>query len=237
MDNFDALPLFFEGNSRIIRLLADGKLICKLKPTIFSIKEQGYVEVVGIDVIRTLLNAILCDVLHKEGIKTSTVATYDGFIIMDRYEVASVEVVIKSAHVGSAKHRYIGMEGAQTRFKERFFRRHAPYVRFDWRNPLPYDDECMPVALADYFIDTVQATKTVFRAFEILQSYYRKHALDLLDICFFMNREGTVICAEVSTDNCRLDYIGADADILNVFKHGDKKEYAAMVLNLLRGAS
>jgi len=233
MKDFASLSLFFEGNSRIIKQLSDGRLICRLKPTIFSWEDGGYIYVPGIDAIRLKLNAILCDVLHKNGVKTSTIDTLEEYIIMEKYEIPPIEVVVKGSFIGSPKHIYKSIEKSQTRFKSFIPHKHNPYVRFDWRNPLPLDDQCMPEELANYFIDVEEAKKTALSSFHILQSYYLNYDLDLLDICFFMNTKGNVICAEVSTDNCRLAYVGENIDVHRVMNGKDKKEKAATILNLL----
>lgn len=236
-DTFDQLPLFFEGNSRILKQTAVPEiLICKLKPTVFSLKENGSMLVPGIDTVRTKLNAMLCNLLHQQGIKTSTIRTEGAYIFMEKHEVAPIEVVVKSALIGSPKHIYKGIMQATTRSDAIMPIRHQPYVRFDWRNSLPFEDSCMPKGLADFFIDTSQAEITALKAFDILQNHFQTHDLDLLDICFFMNKEGNVICAEISTDNCRLNYTGNDASIKTIFESKDKSrvlDYAQAVLALL----
>src|SRR5258708_37723462 len=96
--NFDQLPLFFEGNSRILRHSGHPNLlICKLKPTVFSLQENGPVNVPGIDIVRTKLNDLLCNVLHKHGIKTSTITTKEEFIFIEKHDVHPIEVVVTCA--------------------------------------------------------------------------------------------------------------------------------------------
>jgi phosphoribosylaminoimidazole-succinocarboxamide synthase len=237
--NFDELPLFFEGCSRILKCSADPKrLICKLKPTLFSLQKNGPIIVPGIDAIRTKLNAFLCTVLQRHGIHTSTIETDGEFIIMEKHDVAPIEVVVKGALVGSPKHIYKGIDKTPTRFGAYLEGKHAPYVRFDWRNPLPLEDECMPYGLADWFIDTRQASQTVLQAFQILQDFLAPRDLALLDICFFMNREGSVICGEVSTDNSRFTYVGSDPHLQKILSSRAKDkalEYAQTILDLLEG--
>ena len=235
--DFDALPLYFEGNSRILKDAGHSNLlICKLKATVFSLQENGPVHVPGIDRMRTQLNDLLCRVLHQGGIKTSTLATKNGLIFIEKHDVPPIEVVVKTAMVGSPKHLYKGIEHTPTRLNDDLTSDHPPYVRFDWRNPLPWEDQCMPEGLAKYFIDTAQATNTALKAFNILQNLFQKHDLHLIDICFFMNAAGDVICAEVSTDNCRLAYRGSDPHIAKVLASKDKNrslERAECILKLL----
>lgn len=238
VSDFDKLPLFFEGDSRILKSLPDpNKLIGKLKPTVFSIEMNGPVVVPGIDLVRTNLNALLCDLLHENGIKTSTLATENGLIIMEKHIVPPIEVVVKGALVGSPKHIYQGIDKTPTRFNNILLGMHEPYVRFDWRNPLPLEDMCMPSGLADYFIDTKQAESTALKAFGILRNFLRTRELELIDICFFMNEEGNVICAEVSTDNSRMKYIGKDPELLHLISSKDKGaalERAQAIYNILK---
>jgi phosphoribosylaminoimidazole-succinocarboxamide synthase len=235
--NFEQLPTYFEGNSRILKNSSNPDiLICKLKPTVFSLQENGPVLIPGIDSIRTQLNAILCNVLHQHGIKTSTLATNGEFIFMQKLEVPPIEVVVKAAMIGSPKHIYKNINETVTRFHAKLAGKHSPYVRFDWRNPLPHEDQCMPTGLADQFIDTKQASETALKAFEVLQNHFQKFDLELLDICFFMNSAGNTICAEVSTDNSRLVYVGSDPNFKELFSSKDKStalKRAKTILQLL----
>lgn len=232
--NFENLPTFFEGNSRILKEDPNTQLlICKLKPTVFSLQKNGPVVVLGIDTLRTELNSLLCNHLHRHGVKTSTKETRNGLIFMDRCDVPPIEVIVKGALVGSPKHIYKNIEKTPTREKTTLNGKHPPYVRFDWRNPLPLEDLCMPQDLADYYIDTKQAAETALNAFKILNSLFKKHEFELIDICFFMNSEGNVICAEVSTDNCRLAYTGSDKTIEKVFVSNEKNDRLAQAKILL----
>lgn len=235
---FETLPLFFEGDSRILKLVPDSdQLICKLKPTIFSIEKNGPVTAPGIDLVRTELNALLCNVLHQHGVRTSTLATENGFIWMEKHSVPPIEVVVKGALVGSPKHIYRGIDKTPTRLGNMLKGKHTPYVRFDWRNPLPLEDTCLPISLADYFIDTAQASATVLKAFEILGDFLQSRELELVDICFFMNADGNVICAEVSTDNSRINYLGNDPVLASLISSKNKDlsvKRAEAIIRLLK---
>lgn len=224
---FESLPLFFEGDSRVLKALDDPDyLIGKLKPTIFSIKASGPVPLPGIDGIRTKLNDMFCKALHEHGVKTSTVKTTGDLILMKKEKVPPIEIVVKSAFVGSPKHIYKGLSDHAGRNRERLRvgARHKPYVRFDWRNPLPDEDWCMPPGLADHFIDTRIAEQTALKAYEILRDLLRQHEFDLLDICFFMNEAGDTICAEVSTDNTQIIYTGEDPELTSLFSSREKEK-------------
>src|SRR5665213_181085 len=105
--NFAQLPLYFEGNSRILKQTeVPDILISKLKATIFSLEANGPIDLPGIDVPRTKLNAIFCEHLHRNGIATSTLFTKDEWILHRKETVPPIEVVVKGALIGSPKHIY-----------------------------------------------------------------------------------------------------------------------------------
>lgn len=237
---YNSLEIFFEGDSRILKQIpGKEQLLCKLKPTVFSLEDQGPVEAEGIDLVRTELNALFCEELHRNGIKTSTIKTENGLILMKKERVPPIEVIVKGHLVGSPKYIYEGITKTPTRNGSYLNagEKHAAYVRFDWRNPLPKEDTCMPEELANYFIHVKNAKNTALQAYEILRCYCLRHDLELQDICFFMNEEGDTICAEVSTDNVRLVYQGSDqkkAELLNSREKGKATDRAKIVLELLQ---
>jgi phosphoribosylaminoimidazole-succinocarboxamide synthase len=118
-------------------------------------------------------------------------------------------VVVKSRHVGTPKHIYKGLETMPTRNGQRILNgsEHTPYVRFDWRNPLPQRDECMPLDLADYFIDTQEAKTTALAAFGKLRDYMVERGLHLIDICLFITADGREIFSEISPDCMRFEFL------------------------------
>lgn len=237
---WDLLATHFEGNSRILKRIDNTTLLCKLKPTIFSLQDKGVIELPGIELVRTKINAILSRYLHKHGIKTSTIATYPPFIVMKNEKVPPLEIVVKGAMVGSPKHIYHHITQTPTRNKKLIAdgEMHEPYVRFDWRNPLPQEDMTIPLGLANYFIDTKKASQTALRAYKLLRNFFNCHSLELLDICFFMNEEGDSIVAEISTDNMRFSYIGLDNELRELLNSRGKDtalKRAEKVLELLEG--
>lgn len=238
---FDELPLFFEGHSRILRKTdMPDFLISTLKPTIFSLEANGPIELPGIDVPRTKLNALFSEHLHRLGIRTSTICTKDRWILHSKENVPPIEIVVKGALIGSPKHIYKQIDKHSTRFGKNLEigGQHVPYVRFDWRNPLPHADQCMPEGLADHFIDIKEASATAIKAFQALKQILNPASLDLLDICFFMNAEGNVLCAEISTDNTNIVYTGQDSHLKTLFASKDKTQAirkAESIIKLLGG--
>lgn len=237
--NFDSLNTFFEGDSRVLKEVDESHLLCRLKPTVFSFVDQGPVTSIGIDKVRTELNALFCKELEVAGIKTSTLKTENDLIWMSKEKVPPIEVIVKGALVGSPKHQYVGLDKTITRDGGKLLagEHHTPYVRFDWRNPLPKEDACMPEELANRFIDVEKAKETALSAFARLRAFCLRHDLDLLDICFFMNEAGDTICAEISTDNTRIEYIGKDQAIAAVVNSRGKElatNRAKRALSLLK---
>ena len=226
LDSFESLPLFFEGDSRVLKEIPGHSdlLISKLKPTIFSFVHGGPIELENIDSVRTELNAIFSETLHANGVQTSTLSTLKGFSLLSKQEVPPIEVVVKGAFIGSPKHIYKNMTSFATRSGKPLVVKgvHNPYVRFDWRNLLPDEDRCMPEGLADMFINTETAKKTALKAFGVLRESLQNVDFDLLDICFFMNTKGDVICAEVSNDDTTIVYTGNDQNLIELFSNRDK---------------
>ncbi len=223
-DNFDVLHT---GDSREIRALPerDDLVISRLKPTIYSFEAKGAIEAPGTEKVRAAVNQLLCDHLHKNGIKTSTLATKGEYVLLRKEKVPNIEVVIKAALIGSPKHLYKDIDKHPTRNGEplKAGEEHDPYERFDWRIRPPGEDTAMPPGLANKFIITENAKDTSLRAFDILRNLFRKHDLELRDGCFFMNEFGDTICAEVSPDNLGIVYTGENETYKAIFENKNKE--------------
>lgn len=213
---WDTLPLVHDGNSRQIRAVPGRAdlVVARLKDAVHSHVQRGPVAAPGVGSLRAEINAVLSRALHLQGVRTSTLATRGNLVAMSRQTVADrIEVVVKSALIGSARHRYENITMQATRFGPPLGASflHEPYVRFDWRTGTPGSDELIPRELADYFIDTQAAQATALKAFRALKDFLRACDLDVLDACFFMNVGGDVLCGEVSPDNmASIGYVGAD---------------------------
>lgn len=213
-DGFDSLPLLVEGESKIVRLLPDGKVAIRLKPTLFSYKANRADSIAGTEVLRLRISEILWRSLSAQGIDTSIVYVGADYYVSERVAAPPIEVIVKAAQVGTPKHIYKGMEAFPTRDGGRILENqpHEPYVRFDWRNPLPERDECLPLALADRFIDCAVAAETALAAFAALRTRLGRCGIDILDICFFITADGRKIFGEVSPDCMRAKRTGVDLD-------------------------
>lgn len=125
-----------------------------------------------------------------------------------------IEVIGKVRHTGTSKHRYYRMSSYLTRQGNQIQPDQLyseTVIRFDWRNPMRHPttnerlaDEVLCDQMADWFIDVSAARQTANRAFEVLQRYFAACALDLWDICFFIDESGTKLFGEVSPDCMRI---------------------------------
>jgi phosphoribosylaminoimidazole-succinocarboxamide synthase len=213
-ERFDSLPLIVEGESKIIRRIAAGLAMVQLKPTLFSHSANRAAIVEGTERLRLRISAVLWKHLSDHGIPVSVLDVGEDYYVTEEVDAPPIEIIVKAAHVGTPKHLYKGMENFPTRDGGFIAAdvRHAPYVRFDWRNALPHKDECMPLWLADQFIDTRSAEKTALAAFGLLRTFLGDRDIELLDICFFITRDGKTLFGEVSPDCMRAKYRADDLD-------------------------
>lgn len=211
---FDDLPIVHAGESKVVRAIDEFTGIVKLRPTLFSYTANRASEVEGTQNLRLIASKILWNVVADSGIKTAIRHVGEDYYVCDLVRSPPIEVIVKAAFVGTPKHIYNGMENHPTRHSTSFqaFKEHPPYVRFDWRNPLPGKDECLPESLADYFIDTKKAKKTALNAFMALQKFLADREIQLLDICFFIDESGEVVFGEISPDCMRAKLRGQDLD-------------------------
>lgn len=211
---FDTLPLVVEGQSKIIRTIDSDTVIVRLKPTLFSHTANRAAIVDGTDSLRLRISQHLWSILARADVRTTILYVGSDYYVSRRVTPPPIEVIVKAALVGTPKHIYKNLSATNTRFSGRINpdHRHAPYVRFDWRNPLPHRDECMPLWLADQFIDTAAAEATALKAFSTLVNFLSGCEIELLDICFFITASGEEIFGEVSPDCMRVKHSDRDLD-------------------------
>lgn len=228
----DRLEIIHEGNSKIVRKLSDNLVLITLKPTIYSYTYNRSGVVPGTEIERLKASKKLWDVLTNSGISTTIKIVSERYFISDFVKNVPIEVIVKLAHVGTPKHIYKGMETKLSRFGTYITpnHKHEPYVRFDWRNDLPHKDECLPLWLADQFIDTKKATNTALASVSALTDFFRIKQLELLDICFFITEDGEKIYGEVSPDCMRVKFEDKDFD-KDLWRKGAKE---SIVLNQWR---
>jgi phosphoribosylaminoimidazole-succinocarboxamide synthase len=242
MTDFDNLPLVKEGESKIVRYLGGGEVAIKLKPTVYSYTHNRSGVIPGSDTIRYECSRILTGVLFQHGVCHSYQQHRDGLIVSrlvyepqtfvppditdaDLYSLphfCPIEVVVKTRHVGTPKHRYFGMGDTPTMYNT-YIKSDEAYphwiTRFDWRNPNigangeRLCDEVLPEDLASQYILTTPARETATRAFSALSGFLRGRGLRLDDICFFISTQGDVVFSEITPDCMRV--VSADEGSLD----------------------
>lgn len=245
-EEFDHLPFITEGNSKIVRYIGQGICAIKLKPTIYSYTHNRTGVVAGTDMIRLRAASVFANVLRSAYIDHVYMSVHgcvmrsvlasemldDQFIFrptdisdhefleLPRYP--PIEVIVKAAHSGTPKHRYVGIERHRTVDGRKVLpdgeytrpaiihRSHGEYpyryVRFDWRNPNHDEagnrlcDEVMPDDLASLYINTHVAKKTALEAFEAINNFLEPRGIKMVDVCFIISQDGRTILSEVSPD-------------------------------------
>lgn len=244
--DFDNLPLLVRGDSKEIRLLTPRIALAKLLPTVYSYTYNRYGLAPGTDEARTHFSAELFRKMadepgpfHLGSAYLGIVKTANGLLLAEQVvDVCNLEVRVKRFHIGSPLHRYLYADSHPTRKDglplHRWSRFEEPVVCFDWRNPLQDEegtrlaDEPLPDDYAALWIDDIAAAKRLARsAFSWIERKFAQAGLQLVDICFFIDRTGTVLYGEISPDCMRVrDSPSADAEAFDkdVWRSGGTPE-------------
>lgn len=232
---FEKLPLLVRGDSKEIRLLTPRIALARLLPTVYSFTFNRYGVVPGTDEVRARFSA---EVFRSMALEPTSVHLASAFLGMietpmgpllaeEVVPTCNLEVRVKRFHIGSPLHRYRYVDRHSRAFGvpplERWERFAKPIVCFDWRHPLHDEegqrlaDEPLPDDYAGLWIDDVAKAKTLARrAFEWIERRFAKVGLQLVDICFFIDRTASVIYGEISPDCMRVRSRGAaDAEALD----------------------
>lgn len=173
-DEFNALPLVIAGESKEVRYAGRGLCAVKYRPTVYSYTANRCAVIPGSEVPRLRAMKALLPALRAAGIVHAYEDVSDHYALsrlvmphdaefaryglprfvppdLSRRQVEAlpqappIETIVKFFHGGTSAHRYLGMEGTETRSNHPLFRswrvrKGEPYprpvVRFDWRNPL-----------------------------------------------------------------------------------------------------
>lgn len=236
---FDALPLVAEGESKIVRDAGSGLVAIRFRPTVYSFTHHRSGEVPGTDALRLRTTRVLVRELRAHGIDHAFLDVGARYVISRRVAPPPVEVIVKRRHVGTPRHRYRGMEqhpiraghpaAGQTIGPESPYP--APWVRFDWRNPLRdpetgarMQDEVLPEPLAALFIDVDAARATALAAFDVLSGFLAARGVELVDICFFLTDDGTTVFGELGPDCARMRSRDEGSLDKDVFRLGGSSE-------------
>lgn len=218
---YSSLPPYCAGQSKELRRTADsGLLIGRLLPTLYSYTSNRAGVVVGTETLRLRISRLFWRRLHSLGVRTCYMACSSEFFLASEETVPPVEVIVKRALVGTPAHIYHGLFDHRDRSGRPFVKgeRHAPYVRFDYRNPLTsasgerLRDEVLPLPLADRLIDTAAATEAALKMTAAIEECLNGAGLEVVDICYFLDQSGAVLCGEISPDNMRIKSLSSGAD-------------------------
>jgi phosphoribosylaminoimidazole-succinocarboxamide synthase len=233
--DFGELPLLVKGESKEIRLLTPRIALARLLPTVYSFTFNRYGEVPGTDEVRTRFSAEIFRSMSREPAAMHLASAFLGLVessvgpllAEEVVETCNLEVRVKRFHIGSPVHRYRFVDQHCTAFGgsplQRWDRFGEPVVCFDWRHPLQDEngqrlaDEPLSDDYAAIWIDDVSKAKTLAsRAFEWIERRFSRVGLQLVDICFFIDRTASVIYGEISPDCMRVRSRGsADAEALD----------------------
>ena len=257
MNNFDSMPLVCEGESKIIRYVGNGMVAIKYKPTIYSFTHNRAGVVEGTDLLRLRASSVFLNVLKNadiphayQTVNLQEQLVYSNLLMTkksDGYEftptdgidpkklklTCPIEVVVKSYHVGTPKHRYYGIEQYPTWYGEKITagKKYSQQrvIRFDWRNPITDSngvrlaDECMPDDMACWYIKAFQAKCLAGQAFSVLSQFLYEREIEIMDICFLISSDGETIYSEISQDCARFKYQGESLD-KDIWRSGGSDE-------------
>ena len=249
LEQFRTLPLYVEGESKEIRLLNDEVGIIYFKPTIYSFTHNRTGIVEGSNIPRVKACSILCELLKENGINHSYIDYADEFVITHIVKNPNIEIVVKSNHTGTSKHRYFGMHGSTVRESHPYFGGMSiknmesyphPIVRFDWRNPFWHPDthemladEVLCEEQADWYIDVKEAKKTARKAFAVLQDFMNSKDIMIYDLCMFISEDGKTVYGEISPDCGRYRHYDLGSLDKDVWRAGGSSTDVLAKWNLL----
>jgi phosphoribosylaminoimidazole-succinocarboxamide synthase len=246
---FANLPLEVEGESKEIRRWTDKVVLVRMKPTVYSYTYNRYGEVAGTDAIRLSFTSEIFRRMRgvvREGVELKTcflaeiVRPDGGFLVERLVETCNLEVRVKRYHIGSPVKRYLYTEDHPSTEADgpirKWTRFSKPVVCFDWRHPLMdkekkrLADEPLSDDYAGLWITNVPLAKQLAKnAFLWLENEFAAVEMRLVDICFFIDRHGSMIYGEVSPDCMRVrrdlrDPALADAADKDLWRQGKSPE-------------
>ena len=240
-----------EGESK--KIYRHGKLaLVELKPTMYSFTANRYGIVEGTDTLRMgfwdffgsrLNNTAMENAISRaepQSIVCNTqlplISSYLGSVKLGGKDYAivkfedylpPVEVVWKRYLVGTMKHALKGVDAkkrmnsdAPLEYEERF---PSEIVRFDWRNPLPDKDECIPEDFAGLYIKTGPAKSLAHLVSSMIDQMLSKAGYELVDICYFMDSNGSIVHSEITPDGMRIRNKGDSYD-KDLWRQGKDRE-------------
>ena len=242
-EEFDQLPLVIRGASKEVRYAGNGLVVIRYLPSIYSMTHNRCADVEGSQTIRLRAMKTFLEVVRAAGLQHAYQQINERFVLsklvmphqveFDKYGIPPfvpedldeaamralphappIEIIVKRMHMGTSKHRLIGMSGTRVRHDHPLFGGFmieadgaypSSIVRFDWRNPLEHKgkrvaDEALPSDIADYFIDVRKAERSARQVFSTLQDYLAVRDIVICDLCLFIDQAGTLVYGEITPD-------------------------------------
>jgi non-canonical purine NTP pyrophosphatase (RdgB/HAM1 family) len=150
LEDFAALPLVIEGESKEVRYAGGGLVYIRFKPTIYSFTANRCDTVPGSDRIRLRAMRTFLEVLRRAGVRHAYREVGEDLVLAElvlphavefaKYRqpvfvppdlsadearrllrAPPIEVILKCHHTGTSKHRYLGMSGQAVRASHPLF--------------------------------------------------------------------------------------------------------------------
>lgn len=262
-DEFNRLPLVIEGHSKEVRYAGRGHVLIRFKPTVYSFTHNRADVVDGSSEVRLASSLVFLNVLRAAGIRHSYIKITDKFVLsklvmphrseftkynqpifvpsdltFDEIECLQrgppIEVIIKTFHGGTSKHRYKNMH--DTKVRKGHFMAGYPirdedaypiyFIQFDWHNPIHgadgvrTPDEILQEDHADYFIDVSAARRTAQQVYAALRRFLDQADIVCNDLSLFITEDGSTVYGEISPDCGRFQHFSMGSLDKDVFRAG-----------------
>lgn len=221
--DFKALPLLALGESKEVRLLTPKIALAKLIASVYSFTNNRYGLAPGTELVRARFSAEIFRTMarvptskHLSTAFVGLIESAEGPLLAEQMVCpGNIEVRVKRYHIGSPLHRYLFVDRHETAHGgpplERWSRFDKPVVCFDWRHPMQDEsgrrlaDEPLPDDYAAQWLDHPARAKELARqTFEWMEALFESKGMKLIDICYFIDRSGTVLFGEISPDCMRV---------------------------------
>jgi len=213
----------FRGESKIFYSV-EGRndlAMVELIPSLYSFTHNRYGAAPGTDSLRVKFWKLFASEIniHHKGMTSyvDTVCIEGKFYTVVEFveSLPPIEVVWKNYMVGTMKHTLFDVDKHLT--KNRYPIKYetkfpSPIIRFDWRNKHPEKDEAIPDEFANFYTDVVKAKITVKNVTDVIRTVLARGGYELIDLCYFINYEGTKICSEITPDGMRIRKKGNSFD-------------------------
>jgi phosphoribosylaminoimidazole-succinocarboxamide synthase len=143
-----------------------------------------------------------------------------------------LEVVWKDYFIGTMKHNLLLVDKFPTKYNTNVpieGKMPNSIVRFDWRNPFEHEgkrfkDEAIPDDFAEFWINVSSAKVMAKLLSEIINAYLNQSNYHLIDICYFLDKEGHLVFSEITPDGMRIkkEEKSFDKDLWRIGKNSEE---------------